>query len=67
MRDAVADVFAQAALDGVAVPLPGEFDDRESARRHAARSLERVILPAAATLLGGAARTLAREAAPAFV
>lgn len=63
VRSAVAAVFAEAAREGVAVPLPGELDDaavlarvglldRETSRRHAARALGQVILPAARSLLG---------------
>lgn len=77
VRDAVAAVFATAAREGVAVPLPGKLDDREllarvglldreTSRRHAARSLAQVILPAAAALLGGTARQFPREAAQAL-
>lgn len=66
VREAVADVFNRAAREGVAVPLPNEFDDRaalarvglldgETSRRHAARALRQVILPAAARLLGARA------------
>jgi len=68
VRTAVAEVFAAAAREGVAVPLPGELDDptvlarvglldRATSQRHAARTLHQVILPAARNLLtGGAAQ-----------
>lgn len=62
VRTAVAEVFAAAAREGVAVPLPGTLDDptvlarvglldRATSLRHAARTLHQVILPAARDLL----------------
>ncbi|MBZ5712238.1 ferritin-like domain-containing protein [Nannocystis pusilla] len=67
VRTAVAEVFAAAAREGVAVPLPGRLDDatvlaqvglldRATSQRHAARTLHQVILPAARDLLAGGAR-----------
>ncbi|MDP2317610.1 MAG: ferritin-like domain-containing protein [Pseudomonadota bacterium] len=66
VRAAVAEVFAQAARDGVDVPLRGDFDDpavlarhglldRASTRATADEALQRVILPCARGLLDGRA------------